>query len=330
MRPSGRLARLCEYTGHFLMSTFHINVNSTPRWSLGGPAGNTIPLRPTTFAGPVGRVRETQRSMWPNARPGVPGLDYHAGWRTGLSPAALAGTLPSVDYLDYFEMDGGHFGFAIGEVLGGEATGEAATPQALLLSSLHSLVRSLGARPTIGLGDMIHSIHELFYDTSPAGGYATLFLARYDPIGRRLDYCNAGHEAPLLLRKAGVRRRTILLEHGGPMVGVLRRSAFRQGSILLQPGDILAAFTSGLTETLNARGEEWGSRRMAAAIEETSRRPASEIVEHVFAEAHGFSYGARSTRDMTLWLGRMADAGAGVPELETVAEEPEEAAVLAA
>ncbi len=339
------------------MSTSHFIVNSSPGWPKSGPAGNLMP-EPAGRDRPIDRIRETQRRMWPPARPAVPGLDYHSGWRFSGSH--------DVDYLDYFETDGGNFSLVIGDVGAGNAGGDPGRggdglpsgvpsggpsggpsgvpsgvpsgPGALLLRSLHAMVRSLAAgpngrpsgHPDSGLGDLLHTIHELFYEVAPEGSYATLFLSRYDPIERRLDYCNAGHEAPVLLRKSGGRRRTILLESGGPVLGVLRRSTYRQGSIRLQPGDILAAYTDGLTETRNGRGEEWGYRRLVAAIEAAGNRPARDIVEQVLEEADAFSAGARRANDMTLWLGRLEETLSTTVPLEEESVEVPELAVLAA
>jgi sigma-B regulation protein RsbU (phosphoserine phosphatase) len=323
------------------MSTSHFIVNSSPQWPHRGPAGNLMPVGPAGRDRPIDRNHETQRRMWPSARPSVPGLDYHAGWRISDSR--------DVDYLDYFETDGGIFSLAIGDVVAGNASGDPGGDRwqsgsgTLLLPSLHGMVRSLAAgplghpsrHPSNGLGDLLQTIHELFYEVAPEGSYATLFLARYDPIERRLEYCNAGHEAPVLLRKSGGRRRTIRLESGGPMVGVLRRSTYRQGSIRLQPGDILAAYTDGLIEARNRRGEEWGCRRLVAAIEAADDRPARDIVEHVLEEAEAFSAGAssggaRRTNDMTLWLGRLEEALSTSVPLETASVETPELAALAA
>ena len=309
------------------MSTFQFNVNSSPRWPSSGPANNPIPMPPGGMDGRLGRMRDAQRRMWPAARPNVPGLDYSAGCRTAIGMEIAA----EIDYLDYFEMDGGNFGLAIGDLSEACEGTEKTPPSALLLSSLHALVRSLETQSTHAVSDLVRSIHELFYEVSPDGVCATLFVARYDPIERRLDYCNAGHEPPTLLRKTGGRRRTILLESGGPVVGVLRRSIFHQGSISLQPGDILAAYTGGLTDVCNASGEEWGYRRLVTAIEDAAVRPARDMVEDVLTRAGDFAMGAARTRDMTLWLGRIDEAMASAPMVEaTVAEDPVEAAVLAA
>jgi phosphoserine phosphatase RsbU/P len=248
-----------------------------------------------------------------------------------------------VDYLDYFETDGGHFSLAIGNVVSGNACREGGAPADLLLSSLHAMVRSLDcgiagdgavsgvrSRATSGPGELLRAIHELFYEVSPEGSYATLFLARYDPVESRLDYCNAGHEAPVVLRHAGGRVRTIFLEDGGPVVGVLRRSTYRQGSVRLQPGDVLAAYTAGLTEARNPRGEEWGYRRLVTAIESAGHLPARDIVEQVLHEAGAFSAGAAPAGDMTLWLGRLEEALSTLAPVEAESvETPEEAEVAA-
>src|ERR1700753_3673313 len=74
-------------------------------------------------------AREVQSRIFPSQRPSVPGLDYFSDWR----PAAAA----SHDYLDYFEMDEGSFGIAIGDV---RAEGIEA---AVLTTALHSIVRAL-------------------------------------------------------------------------------------------------------------------------------------------------------------------------------------------
>ena len=310
------------------MRTYNFILNSSPQWPFGGPAGNPLPIKPRGLDRPADRARETQRRMWPSARPRVPGLDYHAGWRVGESH--------DVDYLDYFETDGGNFSLAIGDVVAG--SGEGGAPGALLISSLHAMVRSLdpgtncepGCRHSNLLGDLVHTIHELFYEVAAEGSYATLFLSLYDPIERRLDYCNAGHEAPLLLRKAGGRRRPIRLESGGPVIGVLRRSDYRQVSVRLQPGDILAAYTAGLAESRNPRGEEWGSQRLVAAIETAGQVPVRDIVERTLEEADGFAGSARRPSDMTLWLGRLDEALAThVPLLADSVEAAEEAAMAA-
>src|SRR6185369_16339137 len=98
-------------------------------------------------------AREVQNRLFPTQRPSIPGLDYFCDWR----PASTAGA----DYLDYFEMDEGNFGLAIGEV---SAQGVEA---AMLTSTLHSVVRAMRFSVGASVSDMMSAIDELFSDVCP-------------------------------------------------------------------------------------------------------------------------------------------------------------------
>ncbi len=244
-------------------------------------------------------AQEVQNRLFPSERPIVPGLDYYGDWQ----PARGV----SGDYLDYFEMDQGNLGLAVGDVSG------KGLPAALLTSSLHSIVRALRRSQTSDLPDLVQAVDELFYEICPDNCYATLFVARYDPIGGRLSYVNAGHEPPFVLRKRGNRYVPIPLESGGPVIGLLRQPSYREGAISLNPGDLLVAYTDGLCETKNPGGEEWGWRRLVSTVEANATRRARDIVEHVMEAAETFACGAPPFDDMTLWLGRVEEAVANRP-----------------
>jgi len=242
-------------------------------------------------------AREVQNRTFPTARPRIAGLDYYSDWR----PArGLSG-----DYLDYFELPQGNLGLAIGDVAG---KGLAA---ALLTSSLHSLARALRQCQHGSLSELTAAIDELFYEVCPDSSYATMFVARYDPARRFLHYVNAGHEPPVVLRKTATGYRPVALEPTGPVIGMLRKSSFQEAVVSLAPGDLLVAYTDGLCETANARGEEWGFRRMLATIQACSYRRARDIVERVLETAEAFAGGHPQHDDMTLWLGRMEEGDSG-------------------
>jgi sigma-B regulation protein RsbU (phosphoserine phosphatase) len=236
-------------------------------------------------------------------------LDYYGDWR----PASGV----SSDYLDYFEMDEGNFGIAIGDV---SARGLQA---ALLTSALHSIVRALRFSQSGNIADFVATVDELFCEVSPDNCYATLFVGRYDPIAGRLHYVNAGHEPPIVLRKTGVHHRNTRLESGGPWLGMLRKSQYREGVVALSPGDLLVAYTDGLCEAANPVGEPWGWRRFLDTLELAPKRRAREIVSSVFEAADEFAAGAPQPDDMTLWLARVEEMHV-LPTLQIVdrCEEP--------
>ncbi len=239
-------------------------------------------------------AREVQNRAFPTMRPRIAGLDYYSDWRPA---CGLSG-----DYLDYFELPEGHLGLAIGDVAG---KGVAA---ALLTSSLHGLGRALRHGQSGSLSALATSIDELFYEVCPDNSYATMFLARLDPARGLLHYVNAGHEPPVVLRKTDSGYRPIALEATGPVIGMLRKPAFHENMVALAEGDLLVAFTDGLCETANSRGEEFGFRRLLGTIQSCAYRKAHEIVEQVLETAAAFAGGCPQFDDMTLWLGRLEEA----------------------
>jgi sigma-B regulation protein RsbU (phosphoserine phosphatase) len=238
-------------------------------------------------------AREVQNRIFPSARPSIPGLDYYGDWR----PASGVGG----DYLDYFEMDEGNFGLAIGDVSG------SGMQAALLTATLHSIVRALRFSQNSSVAEFVATVDELFCEVCPDNCYATLFVGRYDPILGRLHYVNAGHEPPFVLRRTGPSYRNIRLESGGPLLGMLRKSPYREGIVSLGPGDLLVAYTDGLCEAANLQGEEWGWRRFLDSLEGGPKRRARDIVTRVFEAEDRFAEGAPQVDDMTLWLGRIEE-----------------------
>ena len=132
LRPQGEVNRLAIRTGNFCkMGTTNSLVNL---WELQ-------------------LARDVQNRLFPAARPSIPGLDYYSDWR----PASIT----SGDYLDYFEMDEGNLGLAIGDV------GGRGLQAALLTASLHSIVRALRFSQQGSLGEFVSTIDELFSEIAP-------------------------------------------------------------------------------------------------------------------------------------------------------------------
>jgi len=243
-------------------------------------------------------AREVRDRIFPSARPSIPGLDYYSDWR----PARNGMPAGPADYLDCFEMDEGNLGLAIGNV---EGVGLHA---AFLAASLHSIVHALRFAPFSDLPDFVTRIDELFCEICPDNCHAALFVARYDPVRGRMHYVNAGHQPAFVLRKTASHYRTVRLEAGGTVIGLLHKSPYHQGVLSLNPGDILVAPTDGLCEARNPRGEMWGWHRFLEAIQTCDYQRARDMVQHVFDAVDAFTECTPQSEDMTLWLGRIDEA----------------------
>lgn len=124
-----------------------------------------------------------------------------------------------------------------------------------------------------------------------------LFFARLDPHGSELVYCNAGLPAPLLLRHNETVER---LEKGGPMLGALQKAAYDTGSVRLNPGDMLLAYSDGVTECRNSQEEEFEMGRLSAAANAVSGASANQVLFSTLGAVLDFAAGCPPEDDLTL------------------------------
>lgn len=130
---------------------------------------------------------------------------------------------------------------------------------------------------------------------------AGLFFARLDPASGELEYCNAGLPPPLVLR----RDRTIeRLEEGGPMLGALQESTYKSGRVCLNPGDMLLAYSDGLTECRNSLEEEFEMERLAAAAKAISGGTANQVLFSTLGAVLDFADTCPPGDDLTLVIVR--------------------------
>jgi sigma-B regulation protein RsbU (phosphoserine phosphatase) len=148
----------------------------------------------------------------------------------------------------------------------------------------------------IDLPTLMQHMNQLVYEASAVNRYATFFFAIYDPCSRKLKYVNAGHNPPVVLR-GGER---ILLQAGGPVVGLLQDVRYEEQSLALEAGDLLLAYTDGISEAMTAEDEEWGEERMIVAAENAREKSAANVLSTIFAAADRFTGNAPQHDDMTL------------------------------
>ena len=126
---------------------------------------------------------------------------------------------------------------------------------------------------------------------------AALFFARLDPKENELVFCNAGLPAPLLLRHNKTVER---LEKGGPMLGALQTAAYNSGSVRLNPGDMLLAYSDGVTECRNSNDEEFEMGRLSAAVNAVGGASANQVLFSTLGAVLDFADACSSEDDLTL------------------------------
>ena len=246
-------------------------------------------------------AREVQERLFPQTFPNVAGVDLAAHCR----PAQAVGG----DYYDLIDIHGpslpeagqgcDRLGVAIGDISG---KGMSA---ALLMASLHASLRGQVLSGTGDLGAKMANVNRLLYAASDSNRYATFFYAELDCASRTLHYVNGGHNPPALLRKEDGAWRVFRLADGGPVIGLLAGAVYKEQILHLLPGDVLLAFTDGISEAMNASEDEWGEDRIIAEAQAHADLSAEELMQGLFREADAFAAGAPQHDDMTLVILRL-------------------------
>jgi sigma-B regulation protein RsbU (phosphoserine phosphatase) len=192
------------------------------------------------------------------------------------------------DFFDYFHLPRGGFAFVLGDVAG------KGPPAALLASLLQGIFTANALRDGTPAG-LLSQANEALVRRAIEARFATAVYGVLDRRGR-LTYCNAGHNPPLLVGRTGVRR----LECGGMVVGAFEGAVFDDDTQQLEPGDVLVAYSDGLTEARDPRGEEFGEERLLSCVKAHCTLSATDLMECLLATVHQFSEGTAQTDDLTM------------------------------
>jgi sigma-B regulation protein RsbU (phosphoserine phosphatase) len=238
-------------------------------------------------------AREVQERLFPQKLPAIAGLDYAGYCRPALGVGG--------DYYDFLALPQGHLGVAVGDVSG---KGIAA---ALMMASLQASLRGEATRAPENLAAAVGNVNRLVYEASAENRYATFFYGQYDPATRQFAYVNAGHNPPMLFHCSRGQWIVTRLEVGGTVVGLLETYPYQQGSASLAPGDLLVAYTDGISEAMNSADEEWGEARLIKTVETCSGLTAQEVLNRIFRDADTFVAGAKQHDDMTLVVLRVVE-----------------------
>jgi serine phosphatase RsbU (regulator of sigma subunit)/pSer/pThr/pTyr-binding forkhead associated (FHA) protein len=223
---------------------------------------------------------QIQNGLLPREAPGVPGWDV-AGCNR---PCRTVGG----DYYD-FAIEEGRLLLALGDV-SGKGTGAA-----LLMTVLRAAVRGHWTEPS--LADAVARINRTVCQNVPSSKYVTFFLAALDPATGELDYVNAGHNPPLLVREDGTVEK---LSEGGLVLGMFENVVYDGGRVEMRRGDTLVIYSDGVTETWGPDGEEYGEESLLPLVVRDRRLGAEALQNSILQAIERFEAGARATDDRTI------------------------------
>ena len=208
-------------------------------------------------------AREIQEGLLPREIPTLPGADV----------AALA--LPSRevggDYFDVVRLDDARLLIAIADVTG------KGVPAALLMSNIQACLHTM-VPMDLTIEQATSHMNRVISRNTGFDKFITAFNGIYHPEDGRLDYVNAGHEPPMLVRRDGTIER---LETGGLLLGVMKNAPYARGTATLGPGDAVVLFTDGVTEAMDPDDEEYTDARLEAVLRNAHTGTAQDIIDAI-------------------------------------------------
>jgi sigma-B regulation protein RsbU (phosphoserine phosphatase) len=242
-------------------------------------------------------ARDIQQAMLPS------GLYSAAGVETvGMSrPANTVGG----DFYDILPLDDGRLVITLGDVAG------KGSPAALLMALLLAMLRTL-VDEKLEPADLITRLNVQVCRHAPGSRFITLFYAVFDPRTGSLTYVSAGHMPPLLLRGDGSCER---LSDGGISLGMFEQSTYTTGHVVIQPEDLFAVYSDGITEAESQQGVPFDEIGLETALKANQHdENLSAIGAAVVRAVERYTDSHKFADDLTILLlrRRTAPAAAGV------------------
>jgi phosphoserine phosphatase RsbU/P len=218
------------------------------------------------------------------------------------------------DYFDVFSLDDKRTAFLLADV-SGKGLG-AALLTTMLQGALSGM--TLGTDPA----RVFNHVNRFLCDHAEVGRYATMFFGILEDNGR-LEFINAGHPSPILIRKDVVEEA---FTEGSFPVGLVPEAEFTTSTLQLQPNDTLVLFSDGVTEAMDPEEELYGVPRLRGVLQGKPDMQLDEIQKAVLESVENFARGARQADDLTLLLVRYRAVGMTVADTDLSASKGSAAA----
>ena len=225
--------------------------------------------------------RKVQRALMPEQSPEI------AGWTIWLftRPANEVGG----DLIDYLRLDKNKTILTIADIAG------KGLQAALLTSKLQSTVRAL-ATEINSLSDLGKKINKIFHRDSLPNLFASMLTMRIDSNSGRIDYINAGHFPPLIIKDKDIKE----FHKGGTALGLISDADYNEETLTLEQNEVLIAYSDGVFEARNERGEFYGMERFFKLIENTSHNSPKQIGTKIISCLDYFTGDSPPTDDISL------------------------------
>jgi len=237
-------------------------------------------------------AREIQSNIVPSGNPIFsehPEIDLFAV----LKPAEIVGG----DLYDYFFIDKNHLLIAMGDVSG------KGIPASLFMAIASTLIKSNAK--ILSSKDIVSLVNKELSERNSNQYFVTLFVGILDIRSGVMDYCNAAHNYPYILRPDGT-LLTLTESHGLPL-GIYKEKEYKNSTLELYPGDMIIAYTDGVINSKDTNNQHYGIDRLEANVSNLGGLSSEEVVSRLLKSVVVFEGENRQADDITIMALKFTD-----------------------
>jgi sigma-B regulation protein RsbU (phosphoserine phosphatase) len=196
----------------------------------------------------------------------------------------------SGDFYDVFPIEGGRLGLVVADVSG------KGVASAFFMAVTRTMLRN-AALGGVAPAECIMRVNEALCRENPVDMFVTAFYGELDEASGIVQFVNAGHCEPIVVRAAGTVE--LLKRAGNPPLGVVAGRTFAESGVTLAPGDMLFLYTDGVTEAANREGEMFRVPRLLEDVRGLADRSPQDLMLSVIEGVESFSAGSLQADDIT-------------------------------
>lgn len=231
-------------------------------------------------------AKEIQETILPKKFPPFP------EWKTFDIYASMhAAAYVGGDFYDFFRIDDSRLGFVIADVSGKGISA------AIFMAISRTVIRAIALTEN-SVSQCMERSNKILCQESVNNMFVTVFYGILNIHTGKINYCNAGHNPPILIRSDG--ETSFIPLTSDLVLGAMDGTAYHEKELQLQPGDTLFLYTDGVTEAMNAGHEIFGEKRLLENCASLKGCHPEEVVGKVSGAVGQFTIGTVQSDDITL------------------------------
>ncbi len=239
-----------------------------------------------TIEGELNAAREIQMSMVPKMFPPFPERPEFE-LSAVLEPAKEVGG----DFYDFFFVDRHHLVFLLGDVSG------KGIPASLFMAVTKTLLKAVADEDT-SIDQVLFKVNNELCEGNDMSMFATVFCGIIDTRTGKVEYSNAGHNPPVLCRRAV--NPEYLETQGSLPIASFEDSPYVKETFTLGVGDTIIIYSDGVTEAMNKNEELFSEERLLTSLREVNGQHPDALLKKILADVHGHAAGAPQSDDITI------------------------------